>query len=232
MTDWFNGPFSGFDTETTGVDPHSDRIVTAAVVTRAGGVTTERNWLINPGIEIPAGASAIHGITTERARAEGQDPVIALEEIAGELTNALTQSIPVVAFNAGFDLTLLDQDLARHGLATLPERLGGPVRPVIDPLTLDRAVDRYRKGKRTLGHLCEVYQVEVSAALHDAQADVVATLDVLDALLRKHRATLGEMGLHELHDYQVSAHREWAENFRTWLESQGRTGGPSLAWPF
>ena len=33
-TPWFNGPLLGFDTETTGVDPRHDRLVTAALVFR------------------------------------------------------------------------------------------------------------------------------------------------------------------------------------------------------
>ncbi|HZK04403.1 MAG TPA: exonuclease domain-containing protein [Actinomycetaceae bacterium] len=231
MTIWLDSPLLGFDTETTGVNPTSDRVVTAALVMRDRAGTRHRTWLIDPGVEIPEGATAIHGISTERARAEGQAPAVALEEIAGYITQAISHRIPVVAFNAGFDLQILDSDLARHGLPTLPQRLGGPVRPVIDPLVLDRAVDRYRKGKRTLSHLCEVYGVKPER-LHTAEVDVVATLDVLAALARRHGPVLAEMDLLQLHDYQVTAHRAWAQNFREWLASKGGAGGPELTWPY
>lgn len=232
MTTWIHGPFLGFDTETTGVNPAEDRVVTAALVFRDQSGTRERTWLIDPGVEIPESAAAIHGITTERARAEGRPPAEALEEVAAVITAAQLSGVPVVAFNAGFDLAILDADLARHSRPTLPERLGRPVHPVIDPLVIDRAVDRYRKGKRTLGHLCEEYRVVPGGNnLHTAEVDVAATLDVLAALAARHPA-VGDMSLAELHDFQVSSHRAWAVNFNQWLASRGKPADVGEAWPF
>src|SRR5690606_385575 len=118
--------------------------------------TTAHTWLIDPGIEIPAAATAVHGISTEHARMHGRSPVAALEEVATEIAKAFSTGTPVVAFNACYDLTLLETELRRHELPTVAERVGGPLCPVIDPLVLDREHDRYRKGKRTLGQLCEV----------------------------------------------------------------------------
>ena len=40
-----------------------------------------------------------------------------------------------------FDLTILEYELARHGLTTLTDRLGRAPGPAIDPLVLDRALD-------------------------------------------------------------------------------------------
>ena len=244
---WSSGPLLGFDTETTGVDPETDRLVTAALVLRADGRTTTRGWLVDPGVEIPAGASAVHGITTEHARTHGRPPAEALEEIAEELARAVVAGIPVVAFNAPFDLTLLDRELRRHGLRPLTERLAGatrdgvegtadrpPVRdfPVLDPLVLDRAVDRYRRGKRTLGVLCELYGLDTDpATLHTAAADVVATLDVLAAIAARY-PEVASRTLAELHAFQVGAHRAWAEGFNAWRTSRGHTGpGADTSWP-
>ncbi|MCP6451477.1 hypothetical protein NL490_27705, partial [Klebsiella pneumoniae] len=81
-----------------------DRIVTAALVRRDAAGTRTRTWLIDPGVEIPEGASAIHGISTERARADGVPPPQALEEIAALIAEAQRAGVPVVAFNAAFDL--------------------------------------------------------------------------------------------------------------------------------
>ena len=50
---WTDGPFMGFDTETTGVNTATDRIVTAACVEWRNGQTRERTWLADPGIPIP-----------------------------------------------------------------------------------------------------------------------------------------------------------------------------------
>jgi DNA polymerase III subunit epsilon len=228
---WVDGAVLGFDTETTGVDVENDRIVTAAVVHRAGSTTSVTSWLLDPGVEIPEGAAAIHGITTEHARRHGRAPGPALDQMAGILADALLRGEPVVAFNASFDLSLLDAELRRHGLPTLPERIGRPTRVVLDPLVLDRAFDRYRKGKRKLGDLCTHYEVQAEAALHSADVDVLATLDVLRALAQRF-PELAETSLDVLHDHQVGAHRRWAESFNDWRRTQGLTGpGAELTWP-
>ncbi|RXR27394.1 DNA polymerase III subunit epsilon [Oerskovia turbata] len=229
---WTTGPLLGFDTETTGVDVTNDRIVTAALVRRVPGRSTEvRTWLVDPGVPIPAEAAAIHGISTEHAVTHGVAPGPALEEIASLIAADLAIGVPVVAFNAAFDLSLLDAELARHALPTLGERLGGEVTPVIDPLVLDRSLDRFRKGKRKLGDLCAHYGVTDGGNLHTADVDVLATLDVLEAMTRVF-PELAEQDLGSLHRHQITAHRAWAENFNTWRAGQGYVGaGASTAWP-
>ncbi|NMR18940.1 exonuclease domain-containing protein [Cellulomonas fimi] len=228
---WIEGPLLGFDTETTGVDVDSDRIVTAALVRRDGDRTDVRTWLLDPGVDIPAEASAIHGVSTEHAREYGEPAVLALEEIAAGLAAAIADGVPVVAYNAGFDLCILDAELRRHGLATLPQRLGHDVVPVIDPLVLDRAEDRYRPGKRKLVDLCGFYRITEEGRLHSADVDVVATLDVLEAIVGRF-PHLAELQLERLHAYQVTAHRAWAESFNAWRARQGLDGpGAELTWP-
>ena len=233
---WAAGPLLGFDTETTGVDPLSDRLVTAALVSRgprgAQGARSQqvRTWLADPGVEIPSAAAAVHGITTERARAEGRAAAEVLEEVAAALAEAMAQGTPVVVFNASFDLTLMESELSRHGLATLSERLGRVPAPVLDPLVLDRAADRWRKGKRRLGDMCSVYGVRVDEALHTAEVDVAATLDVLEAIARVH-PTIGHTDLAALQVLQVDAHRAWAESLNRWLARQGRTPDADPSWP-
>ena len=122
---WPFGPLLGFDTETTGVNPSRDRLVTAALVRRTErpvfgdrqqSVTT---WLADPGVEIPEAASAVHGVTTERARAEGRPVAEVLAEVSDQLVTAMAAGTPVVAFNASYDLTLMEAELTRHGLPTM-----------------------------------------------------------------------------------------------------------------
>ncbi len=226
----------GFDTETTGVNTSTDRIVTAAIITRdnADGPPNQRTWLINPGVDIPAAATAVHGITTEQARDAGVSPQDALGEIATLLASALRGGSPVVAFNATFDISILEAELARYRLPTLTQRLSDAagIRPLVDPLVLDRHLDRYRRGKRTLLDLCGHYNLEINADdLHAADADVLATMDLVHAMSRVY-PTLGQVELTDLHDQQVVAHRAWAENFRAWLTSKGKTDDlPSVDWP-
>jgi len=188
-------------------------------------------WLADPRVEIPEAAAAVHGVTTERARAEGRSVTEVLAEVSEHLVAAMAAGTPVVAFNASYDLTLMEAELARHGLPTMRSRLGRELGPIADPLVLDRAVDRYRRGKRRLGDLCEVYGVRVDEALHTAEVDVAATLDVLEALTAAH-PQLSELGPDELVAFQARAHRTWAESFNEWLARKNPSRTPAqTAWP-
>nr|WP_243223126.1 hypothetical protein [Microbacterium proteolyticum] len=88
-----------FDLETTGIDVRNDRIVTAhvGVLDSDGNVVDARDWLADPGVVIPDGAAAIHGITTERARAEGASAPRVVAEVVDALEALFAAGIPVVA---------------------------------------------------------------------------------------------------------------------------------------
>jgi len=222
-------PLAGYDCESTGTDVERDRIVSAALIRRDQDGTTTRTWLIDPGVDIPAAAVAIHGITTAMARADGVAAADGLDSIAQALADALLAGLPLVIYNASYDIRILEAELVRHGLPTLEERLGAAVRPVIDPLVIDRTVDRYCKGKRTLPDLTRVYGLPSASHQHDATDDVVNTIALLDALLARHPELPTDLG--KLHDFQVAGHAEWANHFNEWLTSQGRTPTASLVWP-
>lgn len=231
---WIQRPLLGFDTETTGTDVASDRIVTVALVHSVGAgreQETVATWLIDPGVPMPEGAQAVHGISAEHAAAHGMAPAAALEEVASMLADSLGQDVPVVAFNASFDLQILENELRRHQLPTLAERLGHDIVPVIDPLVIDRGVDRYRKGKRKLVDLLEHYGIQQDGRLHTADVDVSSTLDVLRAIVDAH-PKVGASSLEDLHREQIAWHRAWAENFNQFLERKGKTPDVPLSWPF
>lgn len=172
---WWDGVLIGFDTETTGVDVEQDRIVTANLTYEAPGQEVRtRDFLFNPGIEIPEGASAVHGISTEHAREHGQDPREGLAELI-ELLRTSAERGPLVAFNGVFDFTILDREARRHGLEPFVPTA------VIDPLIMDKHVDKWRKGRRTLGVVAEVYGVTLTNA-HSADADSLAAVRVARAL--------------------------------------------------
>ncbi|KNB53368.1 3'-5' exonuclease [Streptomyces caatingaensis] len=224
---WHAEPLIGFDLETTGTDPAEARIVTAAVVETAGGEPVGRRcWLADPGVPVPAEATAVHGITGERAAAEGRPAREVVAEIAEELAAHWALGRPVVAYNASFDLSLLDAELRRHGLPPLGRRPG----PVIDPLTIDRAVDRYRKGRRTLGDVCRVYGVVLEGA-HEAGADALAAVRVALAIADRHpRIAKAELG--ELYRDQERWYAEWAEGYEGWLRRRGDAGAVvNGRWP-
>ncbi|GAA3937724.1 hypothetical protein GCM10022230_03890 [Pseudoclavibacter caeni] len=216
-----------FDTETTGVDTRSDRIVTASVVRldAAGAVVAERDWLLDPGVEIPEAARRVHGISTELARAEGQDAAAGIAEIVALLRAQLAAGRPIAAYNAPYDLTLLHHEARRHGI----EPLEAP-RPVIDPLVIDRAVDRYRRGKRTLTAACAQYGVTLEDA-HRASADAIAAGRVAQAIAHTHPEL--DLPADRLHDQQVAWAREQGERFAEYMRT--RRGQPGFrartAWP-
>ncbi len=262
IMNWTEAPWLGLDTETTGPDPHTARLVTAALVLRPDGAGDQqpelgdagtagshpriggrtgtrqrdssaarlRTWLADPGVPIPAGATAIHGISTQTARRDGRPIVEVLDELATALVDHWQQGFPVVVFNAPFDLTLINAELRRHQLGSLEERLGTAPAPVIDPLVLDHGLDRYRRGKRTLAAMTSVYGVPLAENAHTAEVDVDMMLGVLAAMAAKFPQT-ASMDAAALHDFQIDNHRTWADSFGSWLASRGRPDTISRSWP-
>ena len=222
---WSSGPMAAFDTETTGPDPMTARIVTACIaVVNMSPAREPMSWLINPGVEIPTEATAVHGITTEAAVERGANPVDACVEILEWLTQSWARDIPVIAYNASYDLTVLDQDLRRNGLAGI-----GEIGPVIDPLVLDRGLDRYRRGKRTLTAACEHYGVRLDGA-HDSTADALAAARVAWRIAQRY-PQVGAASLDELMELQAGMHLEWATHFQSYLRSQGKDEVIDTSWP-
>ena len=230
---WTDRPLLGFDTETTGTNVTTDRIVTVALVHSVGPGReneTVATWLIDPEMDIPEPAQRVHGISTEHARAHGMQAATALDEVATMIADALHQDVPLVAFNISFDLAILENELTRLGLPTLAERLGHDIAPVIDALVVDRGVDRYRKGKRTLTDVLAHYGLEQDGRLHTADVDVSATLDVLRAVAAKF-PKVADSSLEDLHREQTGWHRRWAEGMNEWLTKKGKTPDVNTAWP-
>jgi len=211
----WDGPLGVFDLETTGVDTESARIVSAciALLDAAGQPVARWDWLLDPGIEIPEGASAVHGITTERARELGMDPARAVAAIVAQLRSLFDRGIPVVAYNAPYDFTLLDREARRHNVAPLVSP-----GPIVDPLVIDKAVDKYRRGKRTLTMTATHYGVDLIAA-HDAGADAIAAGRVAQALARIHADALA-LEAAELHRRQVDWCREQAADFQEYMRRE------------
>ncbi|MHA7986434.1 exonuclease domain-containing protein [Rathayibacter sp. CAU 1779] len=216
-----------FDLETTGVDVATARIVSAhvGVLDSTGAIVERLDWLVDPGVAIPPGASAVHGITTERARAEGRAAADAIVEIVAALRGLLRRGIPIVAYNAPYDLSLLHHEALRHGV----EPLSDPT-PVIDPLVIDKAVDKYRRGKRTLSVTAEHYGVDLIGA-HDAGADAIAAGRVAQAIARAFPVEL-DMDAHQLHTLQVQWSQQQALDFQDYMR---RVKDPSFTvrgeWP-
>jgi DNA polymerase-3 subunit epsilon len=240
---WHNGRLALFDLESTGIDPHRDRIVTAAVIEAgAGAKTLPHEWLANPGIPIPEGAAQIHGVTTQHAQTHGRLPVSVVKEIAEQLIDCTINGVPVVGHNVTYDLTMLTAELHRHGHTSLAS-LMATIRPVVDTLILDKWLDPWRPkqptarrkdpakcGSRTLVDCARLYRVDLSEVdAHGAAADAIAAGRIA---WRMANDTPGlQIPLDELHDFQVQLKREQAESFGAYLVKQGKPDDVSREWP-
>ncbi|SDH01527.1 exonuclease domain-containing protein [Microbacterium sp. 77mftsu3.1] len=219
------GPLGVFDLETTGIDVRSDRIVSAhvGVLDASGAVIDARTWLADPGVEIPAGATAVHGITTERARTEGRPAAEVVAEVTATLRDLFAAGIPVVAYNAPFDFSLLKYEGIRHGVAPIESPS-----PVIDPLVVDKTYDRYRRGKRTLEVVAAHYFVALEGA-HDAAADAIAAGRVAQAIAARFDL---DVSAHDLHTQQVAWARAQAESLTEYFVRIGRLDADvDGSWP-
>ncbi|MFI7385745.1 3'-5' exonuclease [Streptomyces sp. NPDC049813] len=232
MTCWYEGPLAAFDTETTGVDVESDRIVSAAIVVQdAPGMRARvTRWLVNPGVPVPPGATEVHGLTDLHLQRNGRWPAPVMEEIGYALADQAAAGRPLVVMNAPFDLTLLDRELRRHRASSLDRYLDGSALRVLDPRVLDKHLDRYRKGRRTLTDLCAHYEVELAEA-HDAAADAQASLDLVRAVGRRFASRLERLSAAELHTLQAFWHAAQARGLQAWFARSGNPEVVDPAWP-
>ena len=216
-----------FDTETTGIATETTRIVQAhvSVLDASGASIDGRDWLIDCGIEIPEQATRVHGITTERMRAEGSPAAQSIGEIVDYLGSLFASGTAVVAYNASYDFTILDREAKRNGVAPLNRP-----RPIIDPLIIDRQLDRYRRGPRNLASNAALYGVTLDNA-HDASADAIAAGRVAQALARRFFDALNVSAM-DLHEQQELWALQQAESYRAYRQSVGKPMyDDDDAWP-
>src|SRR5690606_23937514 len=184
-----------------------------------------RDWLADPGIPIPDGASAVHGVTTEHARAHGRPAVEVVAEVSRALSTLFAQGLPIVAYNASYDFSLLAHEARRHGVPALRTP-----QPVIDPLVIDKNYDRYRRGKRTLTVVADHYAVPLDDA-HEASADAVAAGRVALALAQRF---LLPQTAQELHTRQIGWARDQAASLTEYSVQIGRLDAEETldgSWP-
>lgn len=214
MSNWSDN-LAVFDLETTGIDVETSRIVSAtvAVIDRTGAVLERVDWLLDPGVDIPEQAQAVHGISTANAVQNGRVAAEGVAEIVATIREHLGRGLPLVAFNAPYDLTLLNRESVRYGVPPLVSPS-----PVVDPLVIDKAVDRYRKGKRTLSVTSAHYGVSLDDA-HDSGADAIAAGRVAQAISRAHASKLPATSV-ELHALQTQWSLQQAESFQTYMRRE------------
>jgi DNA polymerase-3 subunit epsilon len=202
-TDWHDIPIALLDVETTGRDASVDRVVEIGIVVARRGIVTARyNWLLNPGIPIPAEVSAIHGIKDEDVKDSPR-----FEAIAHEVAAALSGCVPG-AYNAPFDRAFIVGEFARTATMTAATATpAGDNAPAvtapppalrkdvewIDPLVWAREIQQGEKS-RALGEVAARLGVKLENA-HRASDDAEAAMLVLYSLAKSGKIPVAYGGL-------------------------------------
>lgn len=215
LAPWHERRFLALDLETTGVDREKDRIVSTAlaIVNAQGGVDSSYYDLVRQDAPIPAEATKIHGITTERCEAEGQPLAVVVHKVFSSLEWAMPRGVPLVIMNAQFDWSFLHAEAARlTPTATVPPAL------ILDPLVIDRKVDQFRKGSRKLPDLVRQYGIDpdtVAGEFHDARKDCVLAALAMRGLAQAF-FSLQASTLEALYGAQSLWFREWRDQINNY----------------
>ena len=164
------------DTETTGLDPRlGHRIIEVAAVEAIGRELTgnQLHHYLDPEREIDAGATAVHGFSWDDLRGKPK-----FGSIADELL-AFMSGARVVIHNAAFDISFIDQELARLRQPPVSKR----EIVVTDSLLLAR--EKFPGKRNSLDALCDRLGVDNSHRnLHGALLDARLLAEVFFALTR------------------------------------------------
>ena len=165
-------PLAVIDLETTGVNPGSDRIVEIAIVKIfPDGTQLVKRKLINPEMPISKASSDIHGITDEMIK-----DAPTFKQVANEIKQFL-ENCDLGGYNSNkFDIPLLVEEFLRIGIDFKFE-----TRKLVDVQKIF-----YQMEPRTLSAAYKFYCKKELLNAHSAEADVLATWEVLDAQLERY----------------------------------------------
>lgn len=174
-----NKPICFFDLETTGIDVAKDRIVEIAVFkVYPNGNKESKTWLVNPTIPIPPQATAIHGISNEKV---ANEPTF--KELASQIYNMIKDS-DLAGYNSDrFDIPLLAEELLRAGVDfDMKNRVSIDVQTIF-----------HKKEERTLSAALKFYCNQSLENAHTAEADTMATYEILKAQLDRYEDLPNDM---------------------------------------
>ncbi|NML50734.1 DNA polymerase III subunit epsilon [Streptomyces sp. R302] len=219
---WHRRRLLSLDIGSTGNRPERDRITGAAV---RGSDGTARDWVLDLGSDLhhsDVGSKIQHSPPSSPSPTSSPSPPAqALEELATLLTDHLASRELLVVWYAPHVLSTLHAELLRHSLTPLVDRLpeGGGVAPICDPLVLDRHVDRYRPGGRSLPAVAEWYGVPHERP-GDPASDAEAALLVAGVVAASYPA-VARLSRPVLHAEQM-----------IWYAEQMERHPDAPAWPF
>lgn len=177
--DPLKGQGSVIDTETTGLNVRTDRIISFGHVRLVDGKIGEKiEWFFNPGdVEIHPEALRVHGITREFLA--DKPPIKAY---LAQIVELMVEAV-VCGHNVKFDIDMINAELARHRFPPLEKFILG----VFD--TMKESRERWPGKPASLDALCE--RVGVSTAhreKHGALTDAVLCAEALVAMHREQRS--------------------------------------------
>lgn len=165
-------PLAVIDLETTGTNAQTDRIVEISLLrVGPGGERQHKTQRLDPTVPIPAEATAVHGITDEDVAGEPR-----FKDAARELV-LLLEGCDLCGFNLKrFDLRMLAAEFRRAGVEL---DLAG--RAIVDPMQIFHHYER-----RDLAAAVAFFLGREHAEAHTAASDVLATAEVLDAMVGRY----------------------------------------------
>ncbi|WP_103864995.1 3'-5' exonuclease [Aquimarina sp. I32.4] len=165
-------PICFFDLETTGVNISKDRIVEISILKIFPNNTQEsKTWLVNPEMPIPPETTAVHGI--DDAKVANEPP---FKKIATKI-NEMIKGCDLGGFNSNrFDIPLLAEELLRAGLDF----------DMKSTVAIDVQTIYHKMEKRTLSAAYRFYCDKDLTDAHSAEADTMATYEVLKAQLDRY----------------------------------------------
>jgi DNA polymerase III subunit epsilon len=167
-----NKPICFFDLETTGINITKDRIVEISILkVNPDGSEKKKTWLVNPEMPIPEVVIAVHGITNEKV---ANEPTF--NQLAKEI-NSWIKDADLGGFNSNrFDIPLLAEEMLRAGVDFDMKN-----RQSVDVQTIFHKMEQ-----RTLAAAFKFYCDKNLEDAHSAEADTMATYEVLKAQLDRY----------------------------------------------
>jgi DNA polymerase III subunit epsilon len=165
-------PIAFIDLETTGISITNDRIIEIAIVKiAADGTRLVKRKLINPGMPIPTGSTAVHGITDEMVK-----DAPSFKQVANECKQFMDHC-DIGGYNSNrFDIPMLIEEFLRAGIEFSTEG-----RKFVDVQKIFHKME-----ERTLSAAYKFYCQKILEGAHSAEADAQATYEILEAQVTRY----------------------------------------------
>jgi DNA polymerase III subunit epsilon len=172
-------PIVFFDIESTGINVAHDRIIEIALLkVHPDGTKENRRYLVNPCVPIPPETTEIHGISDDDVKDKPSFKMIAKE------LSKFIEGCDLGGFNSNkFDIPLLAEEFLRADIDIDLKR----------HKAIDVQVIFHKMEQRTLSAAYQFYCNKELVDAHTAEADTLATFEILDAQIAKYNELSGNV---------------------------------------